>query len=199
MKRLFVVVVSLCLLVFISSCGSNENLGGAAGDFNTVQVSAEAVSIDVESDVATHSDINNCGVAGTDKITVPAAETVDIVVTSKSYTGKSTSIPLSDVQVTGATISYEAITDPDTHVVGPSLGTRIYPVSKTIPANGNDTVTIRVGFQEIKDFLFNSLVCVGPIYAYKATINLSVVEINSNLTKNIPVATIVRFADFTDK
>ncbi len=195
-RVLLIVGLSISLLLLVS-CGGG--IGGGAADFNTVMVTASIGTNDIDSDIAAHTAVATCGVVGSDSITIPAADSVDVVIQSSVYSGKTTSIPASSVQIAGATVSYTPISDPNTGIVGPALGDRVYyPSGQIIAPGASVQVPIRVGFQEIKEFLFNSLVCSGPIYTYKATINVTVVEMNTNVSKNFSVSTIVRFADFSD-
>lgn len=192
-----IVFLSFVSCLFLSSCGSDSGLSGGATELSTVYLTASTTTLDIDSDVAKL--IKTDLACGPGNISIPPADSSSVVITSNIYPKSSSGVPSSPVEIISETVKFTPVRNPNTGIIGPSLGDEVHPLNVTIVPGGSVTVPIRVGLQETKEFLLGALACGGQIYLYHATIVLDAVEKFTNEHSTIVVSTNVRFADFADK
>ncbi|ABQ26005.1 hypothetical protein [Geotalea uraniireducens] len=189
--RFLLAVVGILCNSILLSCGSD--LGGGSSEFNSVFLTSNIGESIVESDIAKHKAAPDfC--TSTDDISIPAAETVDIDVTSNVYPNNSNAGLLSSVEIKSATISYSPVTSNI-----PVIPVQYEPLGVTIAPGATATIPITVAKMEIKQSLFNALVCTGTIFSYYVTIKIDALETKTGKTASFEKILTVSFSDWVDK
>jgi hypothetical protein len=187
MKKLF--LLSTVLTMSMLGCGSTDGL------LNTSQVTSTIDTLVLDSDVVSWVDPVT-GAKSTacspSSPAVPAADSVNVAVSSKAYSNTGTS-GLS-VRIEAATIIYTPA-----NASTPPMATEYQAVGTTIANGGSVTVPVRVVSQEQKVKSWDALACKVPIYNYYTRIILDVTEIGTNKKTTTEVSMQLRMADYIDK
>ena len=159
----FKCIVMACAAMMLSSCGE---LGGSAGEFQTVYYSVGTVSANnIDADVAKHTATDSAQFFQTgDTVTIPESDEVSVTISSKLYSGVDAA-KASDIMIHSATVTYQPMV-----ATSPAIPTQYQAMSLPIAAGGSTTVSVRVVPQEIKQSLLQTIASNGAIYGYYVTI-----------------------------
>lgn len=192
-NRINVYLLGLISILALSGCG--EEVGGGAGSFDTVIATASVSTADIDSDLATWTDVDGDGfVCGAnDTFTVSSDDvTVDIAV------NKRTNLP-STVETSKVSINKVSIAYSPANTTTPSLSTQFETLGVVIDPDSTATFSFKVASQELKaSSTLSPLVCSVTIYTYFVTLTFEGVEVNSNRTETFETTLNLRFADFAD-
>lgn len=193
-NRINLYLLGLISILTLSGCG--EEVGGGAGSFDTVIATASISTADIDSDVATWTDVNGDGFICTanDTFTVSSDDvTVSIAVNTKA--NLPSTFEASKVSINKVSIAYTPAT-----TTTPSLSTQFETLGVVVDPDSTATVSFKVASQELKSSsILSPLVCPGTaIYKYFVTLTFEGVEVNSNRTETFETTLNLRFADFTD-
>lgn len=189
-KRRQSYLLGLVFILVLLGCG--EEMGGGVGVFDTVTVTASTATINLDSDVATWTDIDGdklpCGPKDT---FVTSPDDVNLDITVKTKNNLPATIKASKIRIDKVTITY---TPANTST--PSLQTQFATVGNIIDPDNTKTLSIRVASQELKLSLLPSLKCTATIFTYFVTLTFEGIEVDSNKSANMETSLNVRFADF---
>lgn len=194
MKRthlLFFTAYCLLFTGFLFGCGGDAGGGGAV--YDTVIVTASSGTALLDSDVAKHSDVTNCGVSGTDTITI-SPDDVDVTINSSTIPNLPEFVTASRVRLDKVTIIFSPA---DTS--SPLLPTQYQTLGQYVEPGGSATVPVRVASQELKSgATLSGLVCTNTTYSYYVTLRFEGVEINTDQRETFETTLNVKFSDFVD-
>jgi len=199
MKRSYLIFIIRCLLptaycllltVLLGGCGDSTGGGGAV--YDTVTLTASSGTSVLDSDVATHSDVTNCGTS-TDSITV-SDNSVDVTINSTTIPNLPSFVTTSQVRLDKVTVKYTPANQSS-----PSLSDQNYTLGTYVDAGGSATVSVRVASQAQKSSSpLSNLTCTNTIYSYYVTLKFEGVEVNTDVRESFETTLNVNFADFVD-
>lgn len=193
MKRthlLFCIVCCLLSTVFLWGCGGG---GGGGAVYNTVTVTASSDTTLLDSDVAKHSDVTNCGVSGTDTITI-SPDDVDVTINSSTIPNLPEFVTASRVRLDKVTVIFSPA-----NPTSPALPQQNYTLGTYVEPGGSATVPVRVASQELKSGnTLSALVCTNTTYSYYVILKFEGVEIDTDQRETFETTLNVKFSDFVD-
>ncbi|MBI5747035.1 MAG: hypothetical protein HZA13_08540 [Nitrospirae bacterium] len=184
----------ISILLALSGC--SEEVGGGAGSFDTVIATASVSTADLDSDLATWTDVNGDGfVCGAnDTFTVSSDDvTVDIAVDTKANLPSTREA--SKVSINKVSIAYSPA-----NTTTPSLSTQFETLGVVVDPDSTATVSFKVASQDLKkSSILSPLVCSNTIYTYFVTLTFEGVEVDTNRTETFETTLNLRFADFANQ
>jgi hypothetical protein len=190
MKKLFVVCAILCSGLF--ACGTTD------GELKTSTVTATVDTSLLDSDVISWVDAAGAkatACAATSSPAIPAADSVNVTVTSKPYAN--TGAITSPIRIESATISYIPANSST-----PPMASEYQIIGTTIANGGSASIPVRVVTQEQKRLtltVLSSCLPAPPIYNYYTTITLNVLETGTDKKTTASASLQLRMHDYIDK
>jgi predicted component of type VI protein secretion system len=180
MKKTFLMCVVLSVLQF--GCGSTDGLLATSSVSGTLDI------FSLDSDVIKWTTQASC----TGPTTIPAADSVNVTVTSKANANTGTNgLPF---RVNQIRIIYTPA-----NTTTPPLATEYQAINAQVANGASLSIPVRIATIEQKQVFQQVLACQSPVYAYYVTILIDVAEIGSEKSQTIDLKMNLRFADFTDK
>lgn len=183
------ILAALSMMAALSSCGSDENLGGNVTEFTTSYATAKSLSARLEANVLTG---NTCtaGVSSGGNI---VTESVDFTISvTSTLKGSGTSLPLA---ITGYTVSFAA-----KNAGSPAIADLTSNFNTSITPGTSLTLPVAVVTDRLKVELLNTdpgLACSLSIYQYDVTVKFHATEVGSTKPENkdIIAGMVVAIAD----
>jgi len=170
-------------------CGSTD------GALSTSTVTPTIDTLVMDSDVVSWVDAAGAkatACAATSFPATPAADSVNVVVSSKAYSNTGDQgLP---IRIESATISYVPANSST-----PAMAPEFQTIGMTIANGSTATIPVRVATQEQKMHLQSVLACNNTIYNYYTKITFNVTEIGTNKKTSVDSSLQLRFSDFVDK
>lgn len=183
--------------LYLVSCCGLFGCGSVDGSLTTSTVSAVVDTLVLDSDVAAWVDSTGAkatACATTSTIAIPAADSVNVTVSSTPYSNTgSMGVP---VRVESATISYTPANS-----ITPAMASEYQTVGARLANGGSVTIPIRVATTEQKISLLPILAtCTGSvIYNYYTKVTFNLTEEGTGKKSTVDVSLQLRFSDWIDK
>lgn len=186
------------LTPLLGSCGGG-GLGGGAGSFKTVYVTATSGTVRLESDVLTG---NKCPADPTNPGTI-STDNVDFTLNSTTYPSTSTTTTVTPLPISIESYKikfspFRTYSSASLSTTPPNLNDIDGPITGTIINPGNAvTVPIAVAPEGLKMYLMSHglVPCSAKVYEYYVTVSFSGIELGTNERRSITSSLNIAFAD----